>query len=133
MGHLKTILVSLVLLGGLFILTPMSSMAATDLVGNDICSKAPNSSVCQSKTSLGNKNPLFGPEGVLTRIIYIISLIIGIVAVIMIIIGGLRFITGGNNPQEVEKARNTIIYAIAGLIIALLAQAIVQLFLKKLN
>lgn len=133
MKGIKILLASLLLIGSLFVFTtPLP--ASADLVDSQLCQgAAADSTVCQSKSSVNNNNPIFGPNGVLTTIINIISLIVGIVAVIMIIVGGLRFVTGGNNPQDVEKARNTIIYAIAGLVIALLAQAIVQLFLKRIE
>jgi hypothetical protein len=59
--------------------------------------------------------------------------VIAAVAVLMIMISGLRFITGHGNPQEISKARSTIIYSLAGLIVALLAEAIVSLVLNKLT
>ena len=99
-----------------------------------VCSdlQAQSSTVCKSK-DLGGKNPIFGPEGVLTVAINIISIIVGVVALIFVILGGLKFITSGSNPQDVSKARETVIYALVGLMIAGLAQVIVQFFLKKIN
>jgi len=58
--------------------------------------------------------------------------IIAAVAVLMIVLAGLRFITGQGNPQEVAKARNTILFALIGLVVALIAEAIVALVLNKL-
>lgn len=94
--------------------------------------QAQSSTVCKSK-ELGGKNPIFGPDGVLTVAINIISIIVGVVALIFVILGGLKFITSGSNPQDVSKARETVIYALVGLMIAGLAQVIVQFFLKKIN
>jgi len=59
-------------------------------------------------------------------IIDVLSLIVGIVSVIMIIIGGLRYITSGGDSQNVTNAKNTILYAIVGLVIVLFAQTIVR-------
>ncbi len=71
-------------------------------------------------------------SGELTEILQIVFGIIAALAVLMIVIAGLRFITGQSNPQEISKARNTIIYALAGLLVALAAEAIVSLVLGKL-
>lgn len=77
-------------------------------------------------------DPLLGPDGIIASIINIISIIVGIAAVIMIIIGGFKFVTSGSNPQEVEKAREIIIYAIVGLIVVAIAQTIVRFVLQRL-
>lgn len=79
-----------------------------------------------------DSNPFTGPGGVLTNLINLLSIIVAIVAVIMIILGGLKFITSGNNPQDVQTARERIIYALVALAVAGLAQAMVQFVLSKL-
>lgn len=61
----------------------------------------------------------------------ILSWIIGIVAVFMIIIGGFKFITSGGDSSGVQSARNTIIYALVGLVVAALAQVMVNFVLKE--
>jgi membrane associated rhomboid family serine protease len=58
--------------------------------------------------------------------------IIGALAVLMIVIAGLRFVLAQGNSQETARARNTIIYAVLGLIISLAAEAFVALVLGKL-
>ena len=64
-------------------------------------------------------------------VINIFSIIVGVVSVIMIIIGGFRYITSGGDSNHVSSAKNTIIYAIIGLVIVALAQFIVQFVLNK--
>ena len=64
-------------------------------------------------------------------IIDVLSLIVGIVSVIMIILGGLRYITSGGDPGNVTTAKNTILYAIVGLVIVLFSQAIVQFIIGR--
>lgn len=59
-------------------------------------------------------------------IINIFTAIVGLVAVIMIIIAGLQFITANANPQNIAKARNSLLYAIVGLVVVVLAQVIVH-------
>ena len=64
-------------------------------------------------------------------IINIFSIVVGIIAVIMIIYGGFKFITSGGDSGRVTSAKQTIIYAIIGLIIVALAQFIVKFILSK--
>jgi hypothetical protein len=66
-------------------------------------------------------------------IVNLLSAIVGIVAVIMIIVGGLRYITSGGNDTSVTSAKNTILYAIIGLIIVALAQVLVRFTLNKIT
>lgn len=56
---------------------------------------------------------------------------IGVVAVVMIIIGGVQFVTSQGDAARAAKARNTILYSIVGLIVALLAFAIVNFVLTN--
>jgi cytochrome bd-type quinol oxidase subunit 2 len=58
-------------------------------------------------------------------IINIFSWIVGVVSVIMIIFGGFKYITSGGDAGKVTSAKNTILYALVGLVIVALAQAIV--------
>ncbi|MCA9328592.1 hypothetical protein KC959_02385 [Candidatus Saccharibacteria bacterium] len=70
-------------------------------------------------------------DNLVTSVINIISLVVGVVAVIMIIIGGLRYITSGGESGSVTGAKNTIMYAIVGLIVVALAQVIVRFVVNK--
>ena len=70
-------------------------------------------------------------DSVIRTIINILSLIVGIVAVIMIIIGGLKYITSSGDANNISSAKNTILYAIIGLIIVALAQVIVRFVLDQ--
>jgi cytochrome bd-type quinol oxidase subunit 2 len=65
------------------------------------------------------------------KIINIFSVIVGVIAVIMIIIGGLKYITSGGESSNVSGAKNTIIYAIVGLVVVALAQFIVHFVLAN--
>lgn len=98
-----------------------------------VCSDEPDATVCKEKASAKNSNPLFGPKGLLTRIIFILSIIVGIVAVIGIMTAGLKFITSGNNPQQVTVAREMVLYAIVGLLVAAFAQGLVKFILYRIE
>jgi TRAP-type C4-dicarboxylate transport system permease small subunit len=64
-------------------------------------------------------------------VINIISVVVGVVAVIMIVFGGLKYITSGGESSNVSSAKNTILYAIIGLVVVALAQFIVRFVLDK--
>ncbi len=66
-------------------------------------------------------------------IINLLSVVVGVVAVIMIIVGGLRYITSGGSDTSVTGAKNTILYAIIGLIIVAMAQILVRFVLSKVT
>lgn len=72
---------------------------------------------------------LFGATGVLTTITNVLLFIIGALAVIMIIIGGLRYVISAGNSTQVTAAKNTILYAVVGLIVAILGFAVVNFVL----
>jgi len=59
--------------------------------------------------------------------------VIGIIAVIMIILGGVTYATSQGDPNKVKKGKDTILYGIIGLIVALLAFAIVNFVLTSLK
>lgn len=71
-------------------------------------------------------------EGVIKTIINILSAVGGIIAVIMIVVGGLKFVTAGGDSNSVSSAKNTIVYAIVGLIIIAFAQVIVRFVLQSI-
>ena len=58
--------------------------------------------------------------------------IAGAIAVVMIVIGGLQFVTAQGDPSGVAKARKTLVFSLVGLIIAILAEAIVTFVLNRL-
>ncbi|MGZ6004952.1 MAG: hypothetical protein ACXWLH_02260 [Candidatus Saccharimonadales bacterium] len=76
-------------------------------------------------------NSTNGVNSLITMIVNILSVIVGIVAVIMIIIGGFRFVTSGGDSNNTNSARNSIIYAIVGLVIVAVAQIVVKYVLNR--
>jgi hypothetical protein len=72
-----------------------------------------------------------GINGLLKKIVNVISAVVGVVAVIMIVVGGFKYITSGGESSNVSGAKNTIIYAIIGLVIVALAQVIVHFVLNQ--
>ena len=64
-------------------------------------------------------------QGTVKNVLQIIIGLVGILSVVMIIFGGIQYTTSAGDAQKVTKAKNTILYAIIGLVISLLAFAIV--------
>lgn len=81
----------------------------------------------------GMPTELIGDNGVFTRITNTVLLIIGLVSVVMLLYGGLRYIISGGDSKKVTEAKNTVLYAIIGLIIAILAYAIVNFVLNAIG
>ena len=75
---------------------------------------------------------LFGDTGVFKQITNTILYVVGIVAVIMLIIGGIKYVVSGGDSKKVTDAKNTVLYAIIGLVIAFLAFAIVNFVVSAL-
>ncbi len=71
--------------------------------------------------------------GIITQITNVMLFIAGALAVIMIIVGGLRYAISGGNSAAITAAKNTILYALVGLIIAFLAFAAVNFVLEALT
>lgn len=66
------------------------------------------------------------------KIVDFIIGLIGIVAVFMVIFGGFQYTTSQGDAGKVKKAKDTILYGIVGLVVALLAFGIVNFVLKSL-
>ena len=75
---------------------------------------------------------LFGDAGVFKQITNVVLYIVGVIAVIMLIIGGIKYVVSGGDAKKVTDAKNTVLYAIIGLIIAFLAFAIVNFVITSL-
>ena len=75
---------------------------------------------------------LFGDTGVFRQVTNTILYFVGIIAVIMLIWGGIRYVVSGGDAKKVTDAKNTILYAIIGLVISFLAYAIVQFVIDAL-
>ena len=68
----------------------------------------------------------------LESIINILLFIIGAIAVIMIIIGGIKYTTSNGDQAQVTSAKNTIMYSVVGLVVAIMAYSIVNFVVKQL-
>jgi len=95
--------------------------------GKDVAADAVGTAAtCQDDSSDGTSL-----NSVIRLVINMFSLIVGAVSVIMIIYAGFKYITSGGNDSNVGAAKNTILYAVIGLVIVALAQIIVKFVLTK--
>lgn len=88
-----------------------------------------DSPVCKTDMT---KNPLYGPDGIITKITQVLTVFIGAVAVIVLIIAGISMMTSGGEPSKIATARRMILYACIGIVVAVLGQAIISFVLSKL-
>lgn len=80
----------------------------------------------------GCPTDLFGDTGVFKQVTNTILYIVGIVAVVMLIVGGIKYVISGGDSKKVTDAKNTVLYAIIGLVVAFLAFAIVNFVISAL-
>ena len=126
--------VSLSLMLALGFAAPAFAQDAQQQINNGLCS-ASNLQFTDTpgQCSVAGSDATDRINSIVHTIVNLLSAIVGIVAVIMIIVGGFRYVTSGGNDTSVTSARNTILYAVIGLVIVALAQLIVRFTLSKLT
>lgn len=108
--------------------------AAQDNPLNRACATNPDATVCKDnkQPQSFNNNSFFGANGILTRVARLIAIITGVVSLTMVVYGGYRYTTASGDASKLNTARDTILYALAALVIAAMAQAIVVYVLNRL-
>ena len=120
------------------LIVPLMAIGVTTLVqaGNiEIAGAASTSEITngmESSIDRGKNNVPTSANEVFKTITNIMFFIIGAVSVIMLIYGGIRYTTSGGNANNVTAAKNTIIYSIVGLVVAILAYAIVRFVVNQM-
>ncbi|NTW61892.1 hypothetical protein HGB25_00530 [Candidatus Saccharibacteria bacterium] len=110
---------------GTVLVAPITTSAACDASGG-----IQAGADCAKGT--GQSDSLFGDDGIFKKITNTALYIIGAVSVLMLIYGGIRYTISGGDSANVTAAKNTIMYAVIGIIVALLAYAIVNFVLGAL-
>lgn len=101
-----------------------ASVSAVEIYGGDACSAVPDSTICKKKGA-SDAQPLA------KSIIDILLWIVGVVSVIMIIISGIKYVTSTGDASKVASAKNTLMYAVVGVVVAAFAYAIVNYVYTK--
>lgn len=113
-----------------------SSPSSAAAINERVCSGI-NTVVEGGDAVSGNTDCTGGEDGsdtlakTINSVINLFSLVVGAASVIMIIYGGFKYITSGGSDDATKSAKNTILYALVGLIIVLLAQTIVKFVFSK--
>ena len=127
-NSLRAVLVSIGILVTAFLLVSSGTVVA----------QTPAEQVCAGLgAAVGGDGACTDPEGsgsldnTVKMAINLISLVVGVIAVIIVIIAGMKYVTSGGDSGSVAAAKNTVIYAVAGLIVVALAQVIVRFVLQR--
>jgi hypothetical protein len=97
-------------------LVPAQNAAAINVF--DQCKNNADAAVCKAK------GDTVGP--LIQTVINILLYILGAVAVVMIVIGGIRYTTSNGDSSAIKSAKDTILYSVVGLIVAILSYTIVN-------
>jgi hypothetical protein len=120
---IQRIVLALTAIGAVSVMSFAPVYAATpNPAKTEVCAGA---AITGANCSDGGK----GLNGVVAAIINILSVVIGIAAVVMIILAGFKYITSGGDPSGVKSAKDSLIYAIVGLVVVAMAQTIVRFVL----
>lgn len=138
MKKFKTLVVTLI--SALTLLAPLAmpavvyaEISGSPDIGGGLCGGSNldvNNTTCDPQA---DKTGTEKVNSIIKTVINLFSLIVGVVAVVMIIVGGLKYITSGGDSGNISSAKNTIIFAIIGLVVVALAQFIVRFVLAKVT
>lgn len=123
MKKLFLLLAGIAILGGLTMVNPLRAAAFDPLGG--VCTGHTDTAACSTD------NKTVSGEGILATVIIIMSYVAGVAAVIMIIVSAVQFITSGGDASKVATARNALLAAVIGLIVVLMAQAILHFVINN--
>lgn len=118
-------------------LTPLLLLVVslvTPHVAHAVCDMDYMSITTGAQCAQGNQQPsdLFGNGGIFRQITNILLFLVGAIAVIMLIVGGIRYVVSAGDQTQVTAAKNTILYAIVGIVVAFLAYAAVNFVTQQL-
>ena len=129
MRRIQAIIVAFGLLLG--VVAPLAVAGQAEAATFDLfksCSGV-ESEICKDQ----DDQTLFGANSVWGRIINMMIFLIGAVSVIMIVVGGLRYVLSAGDSSAINGAKNTILYSVVGLVVALMAYAIVNFVASNLG
>lgn len=109
-------------------------VAVSFWVGSGVHAAGFNMSIADGANSahgVDQPGDLFGQTGTFRTITNVMLFLVGAISVIMLIIGGIRYVVSGGDSTAVQNAKNTILYAIVGIVVALLAYAVVSFVISS--
>ena len=123
MIKIKLFIASLFMLGGLAFLTPAPEAVAINVFDRS-CNKDSTSELCSGRAETA--------DNMVEPIVSTLLFVVGVVAVVVIIIGGILYVTSTGDPGKTKRAKDTILYAVIGLVVAIMAYAIVAFVVSRL-
>lgn len=87
---------------------------------------------CKNAAEESDRELVSGQDSVLKTIAQVVVIITGVVSVIMIVIGGFKYVISAGDSSGTKSAKDTVLYAVIGLVIAVFAQVIVSFVLTRL-
>jgi hypothetical protein len=121
MKHLKLLLAGLLLVVTAAVAVPALQVSAQGPL-DDVCQSNGDSAVCNDKNN--------SSDDFVATLVDTLIFIVGFLAVFGIIIGGILYVTSSGDSSNVTKAKNTILYSIVGLVVAILGYAIVRFVIQ---
>ena len=122
-----------------YLIAGLSLIVVPMLAGSYASAATSQESVCEgiglASTSSGCTEDPNSPtvNSTIKTVVTLLSFVVGILSVIMIMVGGLKYITSGGDSAKVTSAKSTILYAVIGIVITVLAQVIVRFTLNKIK
>jgi len=117
---IKLTLATVFAIAGIYAFHIATPAYAVDVIQNSCSSGGAGSPLCESDEELPN---------MITSVVNLLLAVLGFVAVLMIIIGGIRYATSNGDASQTKAAKDTVLYAVIGLVVAILAYAIVNFVL----
>ena len=81
----------------------------------------------------GTKDNLFANGGIFQTVANTLIFLVGAISVIFLIFGGLKYVISQGESKNIESATNTILYAVVGIVVAVISFALVQFVISALN
>lgn len=124
MKQLRTLIAIIGIIAGVVAVALPAPAAQAINPFSTACNTNASATLCKSKGD--------SATSMVKNIINLLIYVVGIVSVIMIVIGGLRYTTSSGDASGTASAKNTIMYAIVGLVVAIMAFSIVNFVIGKL-
>lgn len=126
---IRTIIASIVLV----VFTSVAITGLQPVYADCTSSNSAKNEVLKGIGETGTDCNTSGVDRFISGVIRIISYIAGIAAIIAIILSGFKYITSGGDTNKIASAKNTLIYALVGVVVAVLAQLLVNFAFTTAN
>lgn len=123
----KLVLSAIISILGFSMVATLPTFADTDICSLDVSAEVKAAAGCSGTGVSVDTLP-----SVIVRILNAIILVAGLIAVVFVVIGGINYMTSSGDAAKIKKAKDTILYAIIGLVVCALAFAIVNFVINNI-